>query len=515
MKKSLSLLLCLTVVLSSVLCVPFMATATTGPVHYYNDFNTTNDLTAKVPGSYTTAALATEDGFSTLKFTNTAKELSLAYGVATVTPTADTDLIVEYRAKHNFGQYNDSVTSWNHTHGNANSTALRKTSVLYDTISDTNVVNNIINDTWNTITVVYKHDQAYREVYVNGVKKGNSASNAGNTKNNPVYADEDLQYALMFNFNSNSGNTIDFDYIKIYEKSSGDFDCEVVNADRVDQKKLTLNFNASVYEISPAQITVNGAAVKSVTKLNGAANTYEIEYANTLEENTGYTLALSNVKDTLGNTLTGTYPITTKPAVNYDVTFEVGENGTVALTDGTPVENGTAISTEMYKTLSFTATPAKGYHVDTVTVNGTPIVGGAFYTTPEITGVSTVAVSFARNTAEPGISAVANAFKVGTETSYAFATIQDTNLDYTLTECGMIYGYQNDDLTYKGADCFTMKNTAALNVKGQFGIGITDPKNVALTGTYLARPYAVYTVSGSDTPFIAYGDIIEVNFQLD
>ncbi|GAB6285924.1 MAG: hypothetical protein STSR0009_21250 [Methanoregula sp.] len=163
-------------------------------------------------------------------------------------------------------------------------------------------------------------------------------------------------------------------------------------------KTIVATFAINTYTITPSILGGNGTISPStVQTVNyGATPTF------TFTPNTGYRLNTVTVNGTLvtptGNNYT--FPaVTTNKTIAATFTINTytiipsvsGGNGTISPSTVQTVNYGA--------TPTFTFTPASGYHLNTVTVNGTLVTPtGNNYTFPAVTTNKTIAATFAINT---------------------------------------------------------------------------------------------------------------------
>ncbi len=154
--------------------------------------------------------------------------------------------------------------------------------------------------TVNTISIVYKHDQPHREIFLNGVSLGISQDNSGNTKENPVYAGAALKFAILPQLSALT-STASFDYIKIYEKPTTT-DVTLKNAQRTDINQLTVEFNTSmnVSKVEASNFVISdGIKVNKVTPADDSGTAFVLT-TDAMEMSTPYTLSVTEAPTTLG-----------------------------------------------------------------------------------------------------------------------------------------------------------------------------------------------------------------------
>ena len=161
-------------------------------------------------------------------------------------------------------------------------------------------------------------------------------------------------------------------------------------------KTISATFAINTYTITPSIVggngTVSPATVQTVNY--GATPTFTFAPA------TGYHLQTVTVNGTSvtpsGNSYTFPTVITDKTIVGtfaintYTITASSGANGAVTPAGVTTVNYGA--------TPTYAITPATGYHVADVLVNGTSVGAVTSYTFPSVTGDKTISATFAINT---------------------------------------------------------------------------------------------------------------------
>lgn len=206
------------------------------------------------------------------------------------------------------------------------------------------------------------------------------------------------------------------------------------------------------------------------------------------------------------------YSVSQVDDFKYDVTFFVGENGTVKIgeeiiTDGMKktVSSGTI--------LDISIIPEPGYVVKSATCNGMGMFeySSGKYTTVAIGNDGVVTVEFTEDTTTPSIIGYNEAYYENEYTSIVFATLVNTNVRHTLKTYGVVAGKEAAvKLGDEGSYDFEKKVSA--NSAGQYGIRIVDSVyNEYLGKNYFVVPYAVYNNGKEDITY--YGDAVEVNFD--
>lgn len=201
--------------------------------------------------------------------------------------------------------------------------------------------------------------------------------------------------------------------------------------------------------------------------------------------------------------------LTVNAVAGVNVAVVTEGNGTVDCESANIVKNG--------DTFTLTVTPETGYIVEYVKFNGSPVVAyenGAYtYKTPALTEDAVITVKFAENVETPSITNVNRAFvsKVdGMNSACVLATARENIGINTRQSFGVLISNKEVEI-----DEFKLANTSLVigegvttpNVLGQYGINITGEEFVS--GTYYARPYAVYKDT-ADNYTEVYGGIIEI-----
>ena len=139
------------------------------------------------------------------------------------------------------------------------------------------------------------------------------------------------------------------------------------------------------------------------------------------------------------SSVSASHTISVSFAINtYTITASSGANGTISPTGSTVVSSG---GSQIY-----TMTPATGYHINTVTVDGASVGAVSSYTFSTVTANHTISVSFAINT----YTIVASAGSHGSISSSGTSTVNyGTNKSYTITPAS---GYEIDNITVDGVN---------------------------------------------------------------
>ena len=275
-----------------------------------------------------------------------------------------------------------------------------------------------------------------------------------------------------------------------------------VNSD----KTISATFAINTYTIA-ASSGANGVVTPAgTTTVNyGATPTY------TITPNPGYHVADVLVNSTSVGAITSyVFPaITTNKTISatfaintYTITPSiVNGNGTVSPATVQTVEYGNTTST-------FTFVPATGYHLNTVTVNGTTVTPtGNSYTFPAVTTNKTIVGTFAINTYTITPSIVNGN---GTVSPATVQTVEYGNTTSTFTFVPAT-GYHLNTVTVNGTTVTPTGNsytfpavTTNKTIIGTFAINTytITPSIVRANGT--VSPATVQTVNYGDTPIFTF-----------
>jgi len=372
---------------------------------------------------------------------------------------------------------------------------------------------------WNTVTVHYKNesvgdnsDYSTRKLYLNGEYVNESAAIA---RSNGWWQYGQFQTTFAFANVPSVDDYVEIDFIKLYEPAEV-FAAEIEENTQVPTTKLTLDFNQSVAGLTKDQLSINGVNPSSVTLLDEKTQRYEVIFGKELEYETAYKLKLEGVKDLLGNSINETLDFTTVLAQRYEVGVFHDGNGTVTI-KGETVENESIIEAKHNEILEVTLTPNPGYIVSSALANGEEMtkVSDNVYSC-KITDVTYLEFAFEVSNFEPAVVSASSVF-AGTEgkadeyTAYSFATLKNSNAEYTFKECGTVISTTVTAPTVGGENCRVFKTLVPLTKTGHFGVGIKDNGYSVLGSDYYMRPYAIYEKDGES--FIFYGEALTVNFQ--
>ena len=206
------------------------------------------------------------------------------------------------------------------------------------------------------------------------------------------------------------------------------------------------------------------------------------------------------------------YTVSQIAKFNYDVTFSIGEHGTVKIGEET-------ITDKMKKTVSsgnildISIIPDAGYVVKSATCKGAGMIeySDGVYSTSVIGEDTDVVIEFMEDTSTPGMVGYNEAYYENEYTSIVFATLTNTNLKYTLKTYGAVAG-KVSSVKLGDKESFNLEKKVPANKEGQYGIRIVDNlSNEFLGRNYFVIPYAIYNDGKEDITF--YGDAVEVDFD--
>ncbi len=334
MKRVTALMICLSLLLSSVLFVPLVTAEDNAEenVLYYNDFSDNAD---GMINNYYSIRYDTDFGIKTLAtgedvFYMTSAKESGSYQMASVSTQryekkSDRDLVFEYRVKvgslqyYTWFGYNQMVPE------TARSGRYYHTAGFIFNESDKESVTKLSDSlgAWHTYTFVYSAKEDKRSAYLDGVYLGSSddtelttdstAANTSTVANTWDGANGYFEHAFLFYclHNATVQSEAYLDYVKIYE-APAQADVVLRNADKIRSQNLQIDFNSRVEAttLTKEQFTVNGAAVKSVQALDEFGQSYELILSSPLTGGETYTLGITGVKDVFGRTINKEIPFT-------------------------------------------------------------------------------------------------------------------------------------------------------------------------------------------------------------
>ncbi len=225
---------------------------------------------------------------------------------------------------------------------------------------------------------------------------------------------------------------------------------------------------SATYAINAFTVTATAGSNGNITPSGVTHVEHSGTQAYTITPNAGYAIAdvlvdgvsigavdtytFENV--TSNHTISATFSV-----ITYTITSSAGENGTISPAGEVTVNHGS--------NRSFTFTPATGYHVADVLVDGSSVGTPANYTFNNISASHTIAVAFARNT----YTINASAGEGGTITPSGTATVEHgATQAYAITanENFTIGGVRIDGVSIGAVDTYTFEN-----VTGNHSIAVT------------------------------------------
>lgn len=363
---------------------------------------------------------------------------------------------------------------------------------------------------WVTMTCIYDYtkETPERTLYADGHLVGTSTKNIYTRTDGKIY--NNFPFKAYFH---KAGEAIYIDYVKAYTQSSA-FTCTGSVDKTIGLNTFDITFSSTPAFAEPENFSFGEGEPAIVSAVKMDANTVRLVTASSLKADSDYTLSISGLTDTAGRSL-NTQAVALKTQNTLQVTFNNPENGTVQVNGETV--NGKALQYKNGDQVTFTAVPSEGYHVDSVLLGETPLIGSTdgVYTTAALTTDATITVTFAKDTVAPEIAyTYKNSVFTATDPvtidgkeitgpkGIVFAKVLDAD-GYTLTEYGMEFAVNQADLeTGKGS---TYKAIKAKSTLGNYGICFYG--NFAEGQTYYARPYAVYTKEG-EAPLKVTGETI-------
>ena len=375
MKKFLSAILSLAMMLSVISVPQFAYAATAEAVHYFTDFNGTYaDLQAEGWSARTTPSGAAGD-VKTLENGDTAFVIngptstgSVAFRTPKITykgeASAKPDLVYEFRAKFNQSYYLARMQENFNETGNSRTVAIGGYATIDGkgtgmnnkvrwNISKTDYIADLGNaKEWHTFTIVYSGSENTRELYVDGVNKGKyegTEDNDNNWFNSGIFWTGHHVYGR-------SGDVLSLDYIKYYEKAD-QFTVTVENADSVDVTKAIVKFSGTPLrdKISKDSFKVDGNEVKEIAPCGEDGTAYEITFAEALENETAHSLSITGVTDGFGRVINDEISFTTEKLLNYDIGVNFNSFGKL-LINGAEIASGNAVSFPKGTEITVTAT---------------------------------------------------------------------------------------------------------------------------------------------------------------
>ncbi len=337
MKRMIAMLLCTTMVLSCMLCVPVVSFAETeGEVLYYNDFSENAD--GMEPNYYTITDEEdkTVYGVKTLAtgedvFYLTGENVKTTYQCWAISTkrfekTSNRDLVFEYRVKLSSMGYS-SYFGYDHRLKGARSARYTSSNLTLHSGAATSTAADM--KEWHTLTFVYSATEKKRNVYLDGTfiaESDEETVNEAYTSENPWCGDRGYFQHNFILQGLNNGTTKTeayLDYVKIYEvPSSGSAMLE--SAASASASALFVHFDNQVdfNSLTASQFEIDGVAVQSVRALDRTGTSFELTPAQELEPTKSYTLSISEVSDIFGNRIDVDLPFTVSASITRDVVPE-------------------------------------------------------------------------------------------------------------------------------------------------------------------------------------------------
>lgn len=317
MKKSLSVLLTLAMIITTI-SVPFTASAAaTETVYYYNDFTTNYDGLTPMTG----ANIKVEDGcFVQTIVTESNVNVSQGFKFEKTYSNASEDrqpLVLEYRVKFNpTSEYHQFAA---HNSGNTHAAYLRAVykymqfsradAEKYYFAEDVN-----LRDTWHTVSIVYSNTQNTRDFYFDGEYVATSKDTTETKANH--WDDAGKFNGIRFDLNDRNGSELYLDYLKLYELPTEDFTAGIKVA---YDSAVVVEFNQIPGNISENMFTLNDeTAITEVVKVS--ENIYKLIPEAELTADETYTLGISNeLKSSVGKEIaTASLEFTPESSVYVD-----------------------------------------------------------------------------------------------------------------------------------------------------------------------------------------------------
>ena len=284
----------------------------------------------------------------------------------------------------------------------------------------------------------------------------------------------------------------------------------VVNTDSLYQE-LTLMVLGSDNNNAGNQITVDGKtgyAYYIAQGNTGASKSFTFSFTMDIPE------TMTDIADYIyvfsGNS--SSYVTSQIEEFYYDVTFSVTGNGTVKVGEET-IANETVKTVSSGTNFDITVIPDEGYIVKTASFKDAGMIetSDGVYSTGSIGSDGIVVIEFLEDVSVPRVTAYSTPFMENGTTSIVFATLTNTNVNYTLVKYGVVAGKTND-VKIGDEGSYDLVSKTATNSKYQYGIEIVDNENNDYLGRkYFVIPYAVYTDGEEETTF--YSNAVEVNFD--
>ena len=333
---------------------------------------------------------------------------------------------------------------------------------------------------WHTYAIKYSNTDNTRTLYIDGEYAGETTADT-NTWFNGGWASFRIK---LWSNQANNPFTSDYEYIKAYAPSDN-FTATVLDKEATELNKLTLDFNATVMNISTANIRVNGKAPANITCIDEENQKYEVALAENLQPETEYKVSLNRISNAIGQTTYDVLSFTTK-ALEAGEAYYTIENGGVVTAGGEEIADGTFA--EAAGTIVVKAN--KGYKA-VVKVNGTEIAENNKYGeyTIDTTNGAEIEVTFEEAVTPSFSTPVSFVDESAPDTSYTFV-----RLNMATDSFGVIVSSDQNKLNAEDADgvtTFILPATNGSNAFGEYGISIKDRAEGNVLGNkYYVRPYA-------------------------
>ena len=208
----------------------------------------------------------------------------------------------------------------------------------------------------------------------------------------------------------------------------------------------TAGANGSISPSAPQTVASGGSVTFTITPATG----YVVDDVLVNGASVGAVTTYEFTNVTANGTIAATFKLA--PLQTFTILASAGANGTIAPTGEQTVAKGDDIT--------FAITPATGYYVDTLTIDGTPVQPVKSYTFTDVSANHTIAATFAASPALPTISAsvvgtggtfVPNlpifSVPVGGNVTYYFVADAGYHVD-TVTVDGWPVAWDADDDSY-------------------------------------------------------------------
>ena len=198
---------------------------------------------------------------------------------------------------------------------------------------------------------------------------------------------------------------------------------------------------------------------------------------------------------------------------NYNVIVEFVDNASLTVTasgNGTVTPSG-IIEVPKGSTQNITATPAEGWKVDSVKINGAESAALESFSV-KMDGNTTVEVTFTQLPATPPtLTTFANTYVPEDKTaSVTFGTVAQGN-NTTVKEFGIVYSAEDGtDPQIGKTGCYKLAAKKALSTNGHYGIEIAG--DLLAHTSYYTRTYVIYEATDG-TENTIYGAVKTIQLQ--